>query len=136
MTELSYLTEVPSSYGSDDADFVAFVEATSLIGGHNVVEEFLACGLWPLGELFGFRVETKESPLSKVMVLMPLITVTIMEWESEAKFVAHVENAANLLVGNYNIVEHKAYQGLRYSRLNHIFELARVLCQPRPEPIA
>jgi hypothetical protein len=136
MTELSYLTEVPSSYGSDDADFVAFVEATSLIGGHNVVEEFLACGLWPLGELFGFRVETKESPLSKVMVLMPLITITIMEWESEAKFVAHVENAANLLVGNYNIVEHKAYQGLRYSRLNRIFELARVLCQPRPEPIA
>jgi hypothetical protein len=136
MTELSYLTEVPSSYGSDDADFVAFVEATSLIGGHNAVEEFLACGLWPLGELFGFRVETKESPLSKVMVLMPLITVTIMEWESEAKFVAHVENVVNLLVGNYNIVEHKAYQGLRYSRLNHIFELARVLCQPRPEPIA
>jgi hypothetical protein len=49
--------------------------------------------------------------------------------------VARVENAANLLVGNYNIVEHNAYQGLRHGRLNRIFELVGVLCQPRPEPI-
>jgi hypothetical protein len=54
----------------------------------------------------------KESPLSKVMVPMPQITAAIKEHESEAKFVAHVENATNLLVGKYNIAEHKAYQGL------------------------
>jgi hypothetical protein len=59
MMELNYLAEVPSSCGPKDNDFVAFVEATSLIGGHNAVGEFLACGLWPLGEQFSFRVETK-----------------------------------------------------------------------------
>jgi hypothetical protein len=59
MIELNYLTEVPSSCGLEDDNFVAFVEATSFIEGHNVVEEFLACGLWPLGKQFGFRVETK-----------------------------------------------------------------------------
>jgi hypothetical protein len=37
----------------------------------NAVEDFLACGLWPHGEQFGFQVETKESPLSKVLVSMP-----------------------------------------------------------------
>jgi hypothetical protein len=47
----------------------------------------------------------------------------------------HIVNVANLLVGNYNVVEHNAYQGLRHGRLNRIFELARVLYQPRPEPI-
>jgi hypothetical protein len=26
------------------------------------VEESLTCGLWPLSEMFGFKVETKESP--------------------------------------------------------------------------
>jgi hypothetical protein len=114
MTELNYLTEVPSSCGPEDTHFVAFVETTFLIGGRNVVEEFLAWGLWPLGEQFGFRVETKESPLSKVMVQMPQIAAAIGEWESEAKFGARVENAANLLVGNYNTAEHKAYQGLRH----------------------
>jgi hypothetical protein len=74
MTKLNYLTEVPSSYGPEDANFAAFVEATSLIGGHDVVEEFLASGLWPFGQQFGFQVERKEFPLSKVVVLMPLIT--------------------------------------------------------------
>jgi hypothetical protein len=44
MMELNYLMEVPSSCCPEDDDFVAFVEATSLIGGRNVVEEFLACG--------------------------------------------------------------------------------------------
>jgi hypothetical protein len=50
MTKLNYLMEVPSSCGPEDANFVAFVEVTSLIGGRDVVEEFLACGLWPFGE--------------------------------------------------------------------------------------
>jgi hypothetical protein len=128
MKELNYLMEVPSSCGLEDDDFATFVEATSLFGGHDAVEEFLACGLWPLGEQFGFRVETKEPSLSKVMVLMPQITTAIGERESEAKFVARIENAKNLLVGKYNIAEHKAYQGLQHGRLNRIFELARVLC--------
>jgi hypothetical protein len=109
MMKLNNLTEVPSSCGPEDTNFAAFVKATSLIRGRDMVEEFLACGLWPLGEQFGFRVEMKESPLSKVMVSMPRITASIGEWESEAKFVAHVENATNLFVGNYNIKENKAY---------------------------
>jgi hypothetical protein len=50
MNKMNYLAEVPSSCGLEDANIVAFIEATSLIGGHNVVEEFLASGLWPLGQ--------------------------------------------------------------------------------------
>jgi hypothetical protein len=64
------------------------------------------------------------------MVLMPQITTAIGEWESEAKFVACVENAKNPLVGKYNIAEHKTYQGLQHGWLNRIFMLARVLYQP------
>jgi hypothetical protein len=44
MTQLDYLMEAPSC-GLEDANFVAFVEATSIIGGRDAVEEFLACGL-------------------------------------------------------------------------------------------
>jgi hypothetical protein len=91
MTELNYLTEVPSSCGPEEGNFAAFVE---------------------------------------VMVLMPQITATIREWEFEAKFMACVKNVANLLVGKYNIAEHKAYQGLQHGRLSRIFELAGVFCQP------
>jgi hypothetical protein len=58
MTQLDHLIEAPSECGLEDANFLAFVE------------EFLACGLWPLSEKIGFPVERKESPLSKVMVPM------------------------------------------------------------------
>jgi hypothetical protein len=76
MTPLVYEMDVPSC-SPEDADFTAFVEATSLIGSHDAVEEFLASSLGPLGQQFGFEVEMKESPLSRVIVLMPQITTAI-----------------------------------------------------------
>jgi hypothetical protein len=79
MMKMNYLMEVPSSCGPEDANNMAFLEVTSLIGGHNVVEEFLASDLWPLGQQFGFEVERNESPLSKVQVPMPQIIATIRE---------------------------------------------------------
>jgi hypothetical protein len=85
---------------------------TSIIRGRDVVEEFLACGLWTLSEKFGFKVETKESPLSKVVVPMPQVDTVIGIEEFGAEFEARIRNAANLLVGKYNVVEHHAYQHL------------------------
>jgi hypothetical protein len=93
----------------------------------------VACGL--LAKKFGFKVETKESPLLKVVVLMPQIDVAIGTEESRAKFEVRIMNPVNLLAGNYNVAEHNAYQGLQHGWLNHVFELAGVLCQPWPEPI-
>jgi hypothetical protein len=49
MTELDYLTEVPSC-GLEDPNFAAFIEVTSIIGVRDAVEEILACGLWPLSD--------------------------------------------------------------------------------------
>jgi hypothetical protein len=63
MTRLNYLTEVPSSCGLEDANLVAFIEVTSIIAGRVAVEEFLSCGLWPLSEQFGFKVEKKSLPV-------------------------------------------------------------------------
>jgi hypothetical protein len=70
MSANNYQREDTTSCGPEDPNFTAFIKVTSLIGGHDAVEEFLACGLWPLGQQFGFLVETKESPLSKVLVPM------------------------------------------------------------------
>jgi hypothetical protein len=112
MTCLTHEMDVPSSCGPEYADFKAFVEATSLIGGRDAAEEFLASGLRPLGQHFGFLVEMKESLFSKVTLPMPQIDAAIREWESGDMFVAHIEKAANEHVGRYNIVEHKACQGI------------------------
>jgi hypothetical protein len=127
MIPLNYSTEVTFECGPADANVAAFTEVASTIGGRNTVEEFLACGLWPLSEKFGFKVEPKETPLSKVVVLMPQVTPIIGVQELGATFKTRIAKAASLLVGNYNISEHNAYKGLRHGRLNRVFELASVL---------
>jgi hypothetical protein len=114
MIRLTYEMDVSSSCDFEDADFKAFMDATSLIGGLDAVEEFLACDLSPLGRRFGFLVETKESPLSKIILSMPQISTAIAERESPAKFVTCIEKASNELVGWYNLAEHNAYQGLHH----------------------
>jgi hypothetical protein len=78
MTPLTYFPEAPSFSGPDDTNDVAFVEATSIIGNRDAMEEFLACRLWPFSENFGFDVEMKETPLSKVVVPMTRVTAVIM----------------------------------------------------------
>jgi hypothetical protein len=134
MTPLVHEMDVSSSCSLEDADITAFIEVTSLIGGNDAVEEFLASGMWSLGRWFGFEVDMKASPLSKVTVRMPRIATAIGEQETGDKFNARIEKNANKVIGRYNLAEHTAYQGLRHGRLNHVFELARFLCQPRPEP--
>jgi hypothetical protein len=95
MTRLTHEMDVSSSCDLESVDFIAFMEATTLIGGRDVVEEFLARGLQPLGHRFGFLVETKESPLSKITMLMPQIDAAIREQEFGVKFTTRVEKAAN-----------------------------------------
>jgi hypothetical protein len=56
----------------------------------------------------------KETPLLKVLVPMLKVTPTIGNKESEAAFNALIVVAANLLVSNYNVMEHNAYTGLQY----------------------
>jgi hypothetical protein len=56
-----------------------------------------------------------------------------MAQERGVEFEACIVSAANVPVGNYNITEHKVCQGLWHGRLNHVFELAGVLCQSRLE---
>jgi hypothetical protein len=97
MSRLIHEMDVSSSCGPEDADFKAFVTTTSLIGGRDAVEEFLAnVSSW---SHFGFLLETKESPLSKITMVMAQIDTAIEERESGVKFAAaHIEKAANELV--------------------------------------
>jgi hypothetical protein len=114
MTPLDHLTDATFECSPEDVNVVAFAKVTSIIGGHDVVEEFLACGIWPLSKSYEFEVERKETPLSKVMVPIPKVTPTIGKQESEAIFKAWIATAANLLVGNYGFTEHNAHTGLRH----------------------
>jgi hypothetical protein len=121
MIPLNYLTDAPFDCGLGDVNVVAFTKATSIIGGHDAIEEFLVCSIWLLSEKCEFEVETKETPLSMVMVPMLKVTLTISSYKSEAAFKTRIINTANLLFGNYNVTKHNAYTGLRHGRFNHVF---------------
>jgi hypothetical protein len=86
MTPLNHLMDAVFECSTEDVNMVAFAEATSIIGGRDVVEEFLACGIWPLSKSCEFEVERKETPLPKVIVPMPKVTPTIGKQDSEATF--------------------------------------------------
>jgi hypothetical protein len=108
MNALDYLTEAPHRCAADDANnLVAFEEAAAIIGGHNAVEEFLTCDIWPLSDGWEFVVERMDSPLSKVIVPMPKVTAIIRERETGVPFEARIASAANQLDGNYSLPKHR-----------------------------
>jgi hypothetical protein len=74
MSALDYLMKVPHSYIMDDVNVLAFEESTKIIGGCNAVKDFLAYDIWPLSDVWDFKVEKMESLLSKVT--MPMLKVT------------------------------------------------------------
>jgi hypothetical protein len=88
MTPQNHLTDALFKCSPEDTNMATFVEATSIIGGHDSMEEFLPCGIWPLSKNYEFEVGRKETPLLKVMVPMLKVTPTIGKQESEAAFEA------------------------------------------------
>jgi hypothetical protein len=55
---------------------VAFIWATTMIEGHDIVKEFLACGMYPLSVIFGFKNVTEGTTvMSKVVVHLPVFPV-------------------------------------------------------------
>jgi hypothetical protein len=137
MNALDYLMEMPHNCATDDANAMAFKEVTEIIGGHNLVEEFLACGIWLLSDGWDFEVERTELPLLKVTALMPKVTAIIAEWETGVAFQARITSTANQLGGNYGSIEHRVCTSqLHHGHLSCVFYLAGVNYQSKPEPIA
>jgi hypothetical protein len=53
MSALDYLMEPSVNCSDTDAGDAAFVQGTRMIGGRDTVEEYLACGMYPLSVHFG-----------------------------------------------------------------------------------
>jgi hypothetical protein len=69
---LDFQTEPPFDYADDNSGDVAFVRATKFIGGRDVVEEFLACGMYPLSVDVGFnKVIDGVTPFSMLKLSLP-----------------------------------------------------------------
>jgi hypothetical protein len=82
MSPLEYLMDTPYECGPNDINVVAFTKAAAIIRGHDAVNEFLACDIWPLDKVWEFEVERWESPILMVVVLMSKVTAIIEQQET------------------------------------------------------
>jgi hypothetical protein len=112
--------------------------ASKHIKGRDVMEEFIACNVWPLAAGISFeRVKVGVTPISKLKVPLPKFAVAREDDEDNAGFLTRVEKEARVLVGSYTRLEHEACAILpNNDRLNCILELAGVAYGPRPTPVS
>jgi hypothetical protein len=101
MAPLYFLTEPSFECGDDDFGDLAFVRAMGLIGGQDVVEEYMACKMFPLSASFNFiEIVDQETPVSKVT--MPLLEFPLakLQGESNDHFLVRVELGVENIVGS------------------------------------
>jgi hypothetical protein len=92
MSVLDYEVEPAVHCLDNDVNDATFVWTTTMIRGHDVVEEFLECGMYPLSVGFGFtNVIDDTTVMSKVEVPLLVFLVEPVSMEGTDRFLARVE---------------------------------------------
>jgi hypothetical protein len=102
----------------------AFHLASTILGGRDIIEEFVAARIWPISygwaptEIVNFNVNwaTQEVPF-------PKFGIQLRDDQSTNDFMLEVERRVNLMVGEYTMNEYKAYKALvkHKRRINRVF---------------
>jgi hypothetical protein len=71
MVPLDFSTDPSFECTDNDSGDLAFIRATSLNGGRDAVQEYLACGMFPLSANFSFAeiVDGVTLPLPEVLLI-------------------------------------------------------------------
>jgi hypothetical protein len=103
---------------------IAFHLASTILGGREIIEEFVAAEIWPIScdwapsEIMYFNVNwaTQEVPF-------PKFGIKLREGQSADTFMVEVEKRVTLMIGEYTMNEYKAYKGLlkHKRRINRVF---------------
>jgi hypothetical protein len=137
MTGLDFVTEPLFECPDEDAGDAAFVKATRTIGGRDVVEEYMVCGLFPLSVSFGLgEIADGETPVLKLAAPMLEFPVARHPEETNEGFRGRVELAVTSIIGRYAHGEHDVCVATvpNGGRVNRVFELAGVPYGPQLKP--
>jgi hypothetical protein len=102
----------------------AFHLASTILGGRDIIEEFVAARVWPISsgwspsELLYFNVNWADQK-----VPFPKFGIKLREDQSAEAFMEEVEKRVNVMVGEYTMNEYKAYKALvkHKKRINRFF---------------
>jgi hypothetical protein len=102
----------------------AFHLAGTILGGHDIIEEFVAAEVWPISygwaptEIVSFNVnwEAQEIPF-------PRFGLQLRDGQSAEEFMDDVEKKVNAMIGEYTMNEYRAYKNLvkHKRRINRVF---------------
>jgi hypothetical protein len=102
----------------------AFHLASTILGGRDIVEEFVAARIWPISyawapsEIVYFNVNwaSQEVPF-------PKFGIKLREGQSANAFMLEVEKKVTLMIGEYTMNEYKAYKALvkHKRKINRVF---------------
>jgi hypothetical protein len=105
----------------------AFHLASTILGGRDIVEEFVAARIWPISygwapnEIVHFNVNwaAQEVPF-------PKFGIELRDGQSADDFMLDIEKRVNLMIGEYTMNEYKAYKSLvkHKRRINRVFSEA------------
>jgi hypothetical protein len=112
--------------------------ATTTIGGHDAVEEYVACKIYPLAASFSFKsAPLGMTPMLKVETPQPLFAVGTIATEYADHFLVEVETEAKRVLESFGLREYNALIMVNISngdRLNRVFEQIGVPHFPHPQP--
>jgi hypothetical protein len=98
--------------------------ASTILGGRNIIEEFVAARVWPISsgwsptEIVYFNVNwaAQEVPF-------PKFGIKLREDQSADAFMVEIDKRVNVMIVEYTMNEYKAYKALvkHRKRINHVF---------------
>jgi hypothetical protein len=102
----------------------AFHLASTILGGRDIIEEFVAARIWPISYgwastgIVNFNVNwaAQEVPF-------PKFGLQLRDGRSADDFMLEIERRVNLMIGEYTMNEYKAYKNLvkHKKRINRVF---------------
>jgi hypothetical protein len=102
----------------------AFHLASTILGGRDIIEEFVAARIWPISngwspvEIVHYNVNWADR-----QVPFPKFGIKLREGQSAKDFMDEVEKRVNVMVGEYTMNEYKAYKALvkHKKKINRVF---------------
>jgi hypothetical protein len=100
MSALDYEVEPSVDCPNTNVNDADFVRAT--IGGRDAIEEFLACGMYPLSVAISFEnMSDGTTTMSKVVVPLPIFPMGPVSATTANRFLAKVETNAEQFLGSH-----------------------------------
>jgi hypothetical protein len=136
MSELDYTVELEVECSDNDPSDVSFLQATTTIGGHDVVDEYVAWKIYLLVASFGSEmVPLGTTPVSKVESPLPVFAMGTIAMERADHFLVVVEMEVESVLGSFRPREYDALRVVNIPKgghLNHILDIWGCRTLPMP----